>query len=171
VQTDSAQPVITPPASATEAPTENPPPPPGAPMPPESEPIGSAHPTLVVTADPDARWVVLCQARKDTNRDGKTEVQVGYHGDTYGDDLLPYLVLGSGEGTAIDAFVSSDGSGRQIAYVQGKGSASATFRAESPPSASATRATIQSVRRSSRGVFRRARHQAPLLEEPCCRTD
>jgi hypothetical protein len=83
-----------------------------------SGPIGTAHPTLLVDADPEARWVALCQARKDTDADGSIRVGLGYHGDTYGDALEPYLVLGDGDGTRLDDFVSASADGRHVVVVE-----------------------------------------------------
>lgn len=81
-------------------------------------PIGTAHPFTFVAADPDARWVVTCQAREDTDGDGAIRVGIGHHGDTFGDAMRPYLVLGAGAGIALDAFVAADRSGNHVAYVQ-----------------------------------------------------
>jgi hypothetical protein len=81
--------------------------------------VGTAHPTTVEDTAPDGSWVVLCQARRDTDGDGRIEINLGYHGDTYGDALRPYLIVGSGEGEAMDAWVGSDPTGRWVAMIQG----------------------------------------------------
>lgn len=79
--------------------------------------IGEAGPILVEGYAPDRRWVAICQAREDTDGDGAIDVYVGYHGDTFGDDLVPYLVVGDGPGRRIDAFVGTDADGRWVAFV------------------------------------------------------
>ena len=50
----------------------------------------------------------MCQARQDTDRNGKISVGYGMHGDTFGDRLDPFLVFGSGTGSLIDSFVARD---------------------------------------------------------------
>jgi hypothetical protein len=70
-------------------------------------PIGTPHPVLVEELAVDGSWLVICQARADTNGDGKIEVGVGFHGDMFGDKMSPYLVLGGGPGVAIDSYVTS----------------------------------------------------------------
>jgi hypothetical protein len=92
-------------------------PPPLPPVVAQPGPIGTAAPTLVQAVAPDGRWVVLCQARLDTNGDGKLEVDIGPHGDPYGDALAPYLVVGEGDGVPIDAFLDADPTGRYLAIV------------------------------------------------------
>ena len=79
--------------------------------------IGEDGPVIVEGYAPNSRWVAICQAREDTDGDGAIDVYVGYHGDTYGDDLVPYLVVGDGPGRRIDAFVGSDVDGRWVAFV------------------------------------------------------
>src|SRR5262245_5245192 len=53
-----------------------------------AELIGTEHPYTVEVVTP--RFVILCQAREDTDKDGKTRVSMGLHGDTWGDQLVPY---------------------------------------------------------------------------------
>jgi hypothetical protein len=74
--------------------------------------MGTAAPTLVLAVAPDGRWAVLCQARVDTDHDGRLEVRIGPHGDPYGDSLTPYLVEGQGPGVEIDHFLGADPTGR-----------------------------------------------------------
>lgn len=101
-------------------------PPPSAPAPApatplataDSPPIGTAHPYIVMSADPSARWVALCQARQDTDKDGTIEVGIGHHGDMVGDAMTPFLVLGSGDGEPIDDLVTSDERGDHLLYVK-----------------------------------------------------
>src|SRR5689334_16898306 len=83
----------------------------------ESGPIGTDGAIVIEASDPDGRWVVACQARTDTNGDGKVEVNIGLHGDTFGDAMTPYLVVGTGAGEAIDAFVDQSSDGAWLAAV------------------------------------------------------
>lgn len=62
----------------------------------------------------DGHWAAICQARADTNGDGKISVSVGRHGDMHGDAMEPYFVRGDGAGKPIDAFVGADRSGRWV---------------------------------------------------------
>jgi hypothetical protein len=88
--------------------------------PPAPGEIGTASQTTFVSAAVDGRWVVICQARSDTNHDGEIRVDVGYHGDVYGDDMEPYLVMGSGEGVPIDDYVASSRDGHYLAVMKDK---------------------------------------------------
>jgi hypothetical protein len=83
----------------------------------ESGPIGTDGAIVIEASDPVGRWVVACQARTDTNGDGKVEVNIGLHGDTFGDAMTPYLIVGTGAGEAIDAFVDQSSDGAWIAAV------------------------------------------------------
>jgi hypothetical protein len=75
-------------------------------------------PTFVQAVAPDGRWAVVCQARADTDGDGRLDVQVDLHGGTRGDRLDPYLVYGSGPGEQLDDFLGSDRTGRYIAALR-----------------------------------------------------
>jgi hypothetical protein len=86
--------------------------------PPPEGPFGTAHPFIFQAAAPDGRWVVACQAREDTNGDGAVEVAYGYHGDTFGDALEPYLFLEPGEGQRLEDYVGADPRGRYVAVVR-----------------------------------------------------
>ncbi|KFA91605.1 hypothetical protein Q664_20680 [Archangium violaceum Cb vi76] len=85
----------------------------------ESGPIGTRHPILFQRAAKDGRWLIACQAREDTNGDGKLEVRFGRHGDTFGDTLAPYLFLEPGEGERLDDFLAADPTGRYLVVVRG----------------------------------------------------
>ncbi|MFE8604342.1 hypothetical protein [Archangium violaceum] len=85
----------------------------------ETGPIGTRHPILFQRAAKDGRWLIACQAREDTNGDGKVEVRFGRHGDTHGDTLAPYLFLEPGEGERLDDFLASDPTGRYLVVVRG----------------------------------------------------
>ena len=80
--------------------------------------LGTPHLVSFVAADPEGRWAVIRQARRDTDGDGLIEVRFGPHGGYVGDRMQHYLVRGSGPGEAIDAFAGSDPSGRYLAVVQ-----------------------------------------------------
>ncbi len=85
---------------------------------PLSATFGSADPLTLVAAAPDRRWVAICQARTDTNGDGKTTVTVGAQGALGGDRLDGYFIDAPGVGTKIDAFGGSDPTGRYVALVR-----------------------------------------------------
>jgi hypothetical protein len=92
-----------------------PPPPaaaPAAPSPSTGD-IGTAHPLVLQAVAADGHWAAICQARVDTNGDGKIQVSVGHHGDMYGDEMEPFFVRGDGAGKP-DAFVGADGTGRHV---------------------------------------------------------
>lgn len=89
------------------------------PVPPLEQPWGTADPLALVEASPDRRWVAFCQARKDTNGDGKVAVEVGTQGELSGDRLEGYFAESSPEGFAIEAFGGADPSGRYVALVRG----------------------------------------------------
>jgi hypothetical protein len=79
--------------------------------------IGSAAPTTLLTAASDGAWVAYCQARVDTDRNGSIEVDVGDHGDLYGDTMTPWLSMGSGLGTEIDDVVAASSNDRFVAVI------------------------------------------------------
>lgn len=99
--------------------------PPGAPGATDRLPIGSgafgtAGPTYVRRADAHERWMALCQARSDTDGNGKVEIHVGHHGEVFGDRMDLYLVLGGGNGTPIEALPGHSADGRWLAIVRDK---------------------------------------------------
>ncbi len=81
--------------------------------------VGTAHPLLFQTAAPDASWVGICQARHDTNHDGRISVVLGHHGEPLGDEMQPYLIEGSGTGLPVDDLLGHDPTGRYVAVRQG----------------------------------------------------
>jgi hypothetical protein len=118
-----AEPAVAPTASvsssASTAPSVAAPPPPApATAPVVRGAIGVRAPTSVVAASPLGDWVSLCQARQDTDGDGKLRVGAIGHGDAVGDQLHQYFVERGGAGTPIDAFVGSDPLGRFVAFVR-----------------------------------------------------
>ncbi|PTL84889.1 hypothetical protein [Vitiosangium sp. GDMCC 1.1324] len=84
----------------------------------EGGPFGTPHPFVFQAAARDGRWVVACQAREDTNGDGKLEVLYGMHGDTRGDELVPYLFLEPGAGERFEDFLTADPTGRYLVVVR-----------------------------------------------------
>ncbi len=80
--------------------------------------FGTAGPTIVRRADAEERWMALCQARRDTDGDGKVEIHFGHHGAVFGDAMELYLVLGGGPGTPIGALASQSEDGRWLAIVR-----------------------------------------------------
>lgn len=80
--------------------------------------FGTHDPFTLLAADPQRKWIALCQARKDTTGNGITSVSYMHHGGTVGDMMAPYLVSGGGPGEAIDAFLGSDPTGRWVAVVE-----------------------------------------------------
>ena len=81
--------------------------------------FGTPGPTLLRGLDEQGRWMALCQARKDTDGDGKIEIYFGHHGDFFGDAMEQFLVLGGGEGTPIDYLVAQSEDGRWVAVIRG----------------------------------------------------
>jgi hypothetical protein len=77
--------------------------------------IGTAHPVLLRAASLTGSWVVLCQAREDSDRDGKIKVTVEEHGELSGDRLQTYWVRGGGPGERIDRFLAQSPDGRFVA--------------------------------------------------------
>jgi hypothetical protein len=64
------------------------------------------------------RWVAACFAIADTDRDGKIEVMVGRHGETFGDKTEPYLLFAGTPPEAVDEFVGASPDRRFLAFVQ-----------------------------------------------------
>ena len=81
--------------------------------------IGTAHPLIFQEVATDGSWVNMCQARADTDGDGKIQVHIGDHGHAFGDTVRPYLVIGSGPGYAFDEILASDATGRYLAVREG----------------------------------------------------
>jgi hypothetical protein len=79
--------------------------------------IGDSGPLLVEQASPDGRWVALCQARQDSNRDGQVSASVGPRGELHGDDFARYLIA-PGEELTTDGVLGADPSGRFVLVMQ-----------------------------------------------------
>ncbi len=81
---------------------------------------GTAHPLVVEAVARNGSWIAICQARADSDRDGKIEINVGMHGDVWGDTLTPFIVRHDGEGEAIELVVDYQRDRWLVALRQGK---------------------------------------------------
>ncbi|RYZ39927.1 MAG: hypothetical protein EOO71_18050 [Myxococcaceae bacterium] len=79
---------------------------------------GTAHPFLLMASAQDGRWLLACQARRDTDGDGQVQLSSGNHGELFGDTLRTYLFLEPGAGLPIDALLATDPTGRFLALVR-----------------------------------------------------
>jgi hypothetical protein len=86
---------------------------PASPIVPNSDPhaIGTDAPVRVVAVAPGGEWVVIEQAREDTNADGRLSFQCHSFDPRSGDEQVAYLVYGAGPGAPFSEFISSDRSG------------------------------------------------------------
>lgn len=82
--------------------------------------FGTPHPVIFQESSPDGRWLIYCQARADTDKNGEISVERGRHGNFSGDELEPYLILGDGPERPIDDFVASDTAGNYLVVVIGQ---------------------------------------------------
>lgn len=111
-RTPLVRPAVHPAPSATTAPAATP-----APVPVLlglTGPVGTPHPAIFERASSRGAWAVLCQARADTDGSGDVAVRVGPGPALSGDALIRYLVVGKGDGTAIDALAAEDPTGRFV---------------------------------------------------------
>ncbi|MCX4243342.1 hypothetical protein [Paraliomyxa miuraensis] len=84
------------------------------------EVLGTEHPVRVGAVGSDGSWAVICQAREDTDGDG--EIAVRQHiVSIEGDQITPYLVLGSGPGHAMPERMASTRDGRWLAFSDSSG--------------------------------------------------
>jgi hypothetical protein len=67
---------------------------------------------VLEAAASDASWVVVCQARVDTDGDGVVSTRSGLDGKLKGDALASFLLTGPGPGEPIDALLAFDPTGR-----------------------------------------------------------
>ncbi|RKG94069.1 hypothetical protein [Corallococcus terminator] len=79
---------------------------------------GTAHPFLLNASAQDGRWLLACQARTDTDGDGRIQIFFGNHGEIFGDAVRTYLFLEPGAGIPIDALLATDPTGRFLALVR-----------------------------------------------------
>ncbi len=75
--------------------------------------LGTDGPLVVEAAAPDGSWVAYCQARIDTDRDGKVSVSFSPTGDLIGDSLERYFSFGEIERVHSE-LLASDPSGRWV---------------------------------------------------------
>ena len=68
--------------------------------------VGTAHPSYMLWAHPQGQWIAACQARGDTDRNGKIEAFNDWRA-AGGDALRPYLFVGDHE-IAVDDFIATD---------------------------------------------------------------
>jgi hypothetical protein len=103
--------------------------------------IGTADPIRLVASAASGRWVVACQARVDSDGDGRTRVVVGTDS-LDGDDMVPYLFRGGGDGEAIDGWIARSPDDRWLLVLRGgaltliddaTGTVSVVTDAEVPP--------------------------------------
>ncbi len=85
---------------------------------PKAKAWGTQHPCVLDAADPAGAWIVLCQARKDTDGDGEISVLMGHHGDMLGDAMVPYVIRGGGAGEAVDTYVTHSTDGRYLVVIK-----------------------------------------------------
>ncbi|MFY2560928.1 hypothetical protein ACN469_25215 [Corallococcus terminator] len=88
---------------------------------PPAGPFGTAHRFNLMEASPDGRWLIACQAREDTDKNGRIdEDDRTFAHPRYGegDRSVTYLFLDSGLGTPIEDFLGADVSGRYLAVVR-----------------------------------------------------
>jgi hypothetical protein len=81
--------------------------------------IGTAHPLRMIDFDPGGTWTLLCQARGDSDGDGKVRSVWRSPGYVQGDQMSAYLVAGSGPGWPVDRLVATDPAGRFAAVRRG----------------------------------------------------
>ncbi|MFZ5896685.1 MAG: hypothetical protein ACOY0T_36855 [Myxococcota bacterium] len=81
-------------------------------LPPAGAPV--AGPLRLEAAAPDARWLVVCQARSDTDGDGRLTVTSSEQGEARGDRMLRYLEFASGEEQIIDELLARSEDGRWL---------------------------------------------------------
>lgn len=87
---------------------------------PTDEILGAANPIVPQLVADDGSWVAACEARQDTNGDGEIRIEVGHHGELFGDDAALFVFSAAHpEGEPIDRLVTAARHGRAIAFVRG----------------------------------------------------
>jgi len=87
-------------------------------LPPIGVAIGTAHPITLLHSAASGRWLVACQARRDTDNKPGIDVRFSEEGMLYGDAMTPYLIRGVGAGVAIDGFVAASPDDRWAVLVR-----------------------------------------------------
>ncbi|NVJ21255.1 hypothetical protein HUW62_08505 [Myxococcus sp. AM011] len=88
---------------------------------PPAGPFGTAHRFNLMEASADGRWLIACQAREDTDKNGRIDEDdrtFAHPRFGEGDRAVTYLFLDSGLGTPIEDFLGADVSGRYLAVVR-----------------------------------------------------
>ncbi len=73
---------------------------------------------MLLAASPKGTWIAKCEARTDTDGNGRIATWEAHTKPAGGDTLFPYLVDETGAEHALDAWIGSTDEGRHIAYVQ-----------------------------------------------------
>jgi hypothetical protein len=73
---------------------------------------------LVQAASFKWRWVAACFALEDTNGDGSIRIDVGRHGEVFGDESRSFLMLRGLEAEPIEQFLDSSPGNRLLAVVK-----------------------------------------------------
>jgi len=76
--------------------------------------VRAAGPLSLEAVAPDARWLVVCQARADTDGDARVAVTTSAKGEPAGDRMARYLAFASGEEQMIDDLLASSADGRWL---------------------------------------------------------
>ncbi len=79
--------------------------------------FGTAAPTVFIGAARNGAWVSYCQARLDSDNDGKIAIDIDQHGGLSGDKMVPYLTIGGGDGFAIEHLVARSSDERFVAAI------------------------------------------------------
>ena len=87
-------------------------------LPPIGVEIGTAHPIRLLHSATNGRWLVACQARRDTDDKPGIDARFDDHGMVHGDAMTPYLIRSVGAGVAIDGFVAASRNDRWAVLVR-----------------------------------------------------
>ena len=89
--------------------------------------IGTAHPVVFQEVAPDGRWVVVCQAREDSDGDGHIAIRIGQHGDSSAETpLAPTWSWARGRGTWWTRCSHTTRQGATWRFARARASASST---------------------------------------------
>ncbi len=80
--------------------------------------VATNGPYELVASPPDGHWLVVCQARRDTNHNGRIDVWWEIHGEAGGDAMDAFLIDERGRETALDNVLAVDPTGRYLAVVE-----------------------------------------------------
>jgi hypothetical protein len=81
--------------------------------------LGTSHPLVLEAVSSIGTWAVVCQARADTDGDGRVAVSVGPHGALAGDRMQRYLLSSDGTEQEIEALAARDPTGHWIVVLRG----------------------------------------------------